>query len=51
MLDAELEFFKVFILGIFFGIQLRKYFYGKERVPWMTIKNIRFPFMNQKHKI
>jgi hypothetical protein len=48
--ESEIEFFKVFFLGIFFGWNLRKYFWTNERVKWVTIKNIRFPFMNKKHK-
>lgn len=51
LFDVEWEFLKIFLLGMFLGIQLRKYFFGTERdVPWMTIKNMRFPFMNDKHK-
>lgn len=52
MFESEIEFMKVFILGIYFGVQVRKYFYGTDRrVPWTTIKNVRFSFLNIKHKI
>jgi len=50
LLEGELEFIKVFVLGVFLGYQLRKYFYGIERnVPWTSIKNIRFNFLNIIH--
>ena len=48
--ESEIEFLKVFMLGLFFGWNFRKYFWVNERVKWETIKNVRFPFMNQKHK-
>ena len=52
LFEVEIEFLKVFILGVFFGFQFRKYFYGIERkIPWTTIKNVKFSFMNTKHKI
>lgn len=49
--EIEIEFLKVFFLGVFIGWNFKKYFSINERVKWVTIKNVRFPFMNQKHKI
>lgn len=48
--EIELEFIKIFMLGIFFGWQSRKYLLGGGKIPWHTINNVRFIFMNKKHK-
>lgn len=49
--EIEIEFIKVFSLGLYLGWSFRKYFFINERVKWTTIKNVKFPFMNIKHKI
>jgi hypothetical protein len=50
--EIEIEFIKVFCLGIFLGWQFRKYIGRNDKlIKWVTIKNIKYPFMNKKHKI
>lgn len=53
LFDVEIEFIKVFALGFFMGWIVRKYLYGSQErfVPWTSIKNVRFPFMNIRHKL
>lgn len=48
--EIEIEFLKVFLLGVFLGWNFCKYLRPVRSKGWMTIKNIRFDFMNEKHK-
>jgi hypothetical protein len=48
--ETEIEFIKVFLLGIFLGWNFRKYFWTNRKVKWVSIKNVKYPFMNKTHK-
>ena len=49
--ETEIEFFKVFFLGIFFGWNFRKYLWVNQKIKWVSIYNLKYSFMNKKHKI
>lgn len=52
LLTTEAEFFKILLLGIFFGWTARKLLYGTDsNTPWMTINNLRFNQLNHDHRI
>lgn len=48
--QIEVEFLKVFMLGIFLGWNFRKYLVYPKVKKWSVVKNIRFRFMNEVHK-